>query len=192
MRSKQYYQLVDDQTLANRWFLKGPIDQHGNRIKGEVFRVAQHVEVETPLFIPIRRLGDRLDWTFADFDMPVLSKSTAEVLSEILGSKSHMYEAHVEGCDEGCDEAYYIFNASSCVSCVDERKSEFIKWTPEDGIPSKVGLYRQMSRLIVDPNQIRGEDIFRVKGWRIALIASEVVKERFEQHNVTGISYLPV
>lgn len=188
MRSKQYYQLVDDQNLANRWFLKGPVDQHGNRIKGEVFRVAQHVEVETPLVIPIRRPGDRLDWTFADFDMPVLSKSTAGVLSEILGSKSHMYEAHVEG----CDEAYYIFNARSCVSCVDEMKSEFIKWTPEDGIPSKVGQYRQISRLIVEPNQIHGENIFRVKGWRIALIASEVVKERFEQLNVTGISYLPV
>jgi len=43
--------------------------------------------------------------------------------------------------------------------------------------------------LSVDPDRARGHDLFRAKGWEIALICSEKVKRCLENAGVTGIRF---
>ncbi len=92
---------------------------------------------------------------------------------------------------EGNSEQYEVLNALDIVDCVDEEHSYFSRWTAEDGRPDRIGDYK-MTTLRIDPERAKGRDLFRVKGWAIALICSEKVKQCLEDAGVTGIRFTPV
>lgn len=184
----KHFELADDVEIPGRWFLKSPRDSHDSQLDPESFRVARPVKADVPLTISIRQLGTPLDWTFAAFDMPVASARATEILRNLTAQSLEIFPARVEG-HEG---DYAVINALNCFKCVDESNSEFLKWTKRDGRPDKIGHYRQISRLRIDPSLVADADIFRIDGWRIALIVSERIKEAFEAANITGVQYMPV
>lgn len=183
-----YYQVIDDPQDSKRWFLKSPTDANGQAVDPELFRVARAVDAATPLTISVRREGNPVDWTFADFDMPVIAKEPGDELASLVGDAVALYSAKVVG-NSG---AFYVLNALKCLRCVDESRSEFIKWLPEHGVANKVGQYRQITKLRLRREAVEGSDLFRIEGWRIALIVSERVKCAMERLKVRGVTYLPV
>ena len=183
-----YYQVIDDPSLSRRWFLKSPTDATGQPVNPESFRVARHFNAPTPLTISVRRDGEPVDWTFADFDMPVVGENVGTVLKEIAGETITLFPARVVG----FNGAFCVFNALVCRKCIDEARSEFIKWLPEDGRADKVGQYRQVTKLRIQREAVQGLDIFRIDGWRIALIVSDLVKASIKELGASGISFLSV
>lgn len=84
---------------------------------------------------------------------------------------------------------YEILNATNVVDCIDRENSEFMVWKEPDGRQDKTGQYRMFSKLQIDPERARGRHIFRLDGWRIALVVSQDVVELFIQLQVTGASF---
>ncbi|MGT2512646.1 imm11 family protein [Cupriavidus basilensis] len=89
------------------------------------------------------------------------------------------------------DEPFEILNVLDIVDCVDEEKSDFSRWTEEDGRPDKVGDYR-MNVLRVNADKVAGHGLFRVKGWQIALVCSQRIRDLLIEHGVTGVRFTSV
>ncbi len=179
--------MIDDVELPNRWYLKSPRDGRGRPIDPESFRRATSVSLVAPLALATRRDGTPLDFTFADFDMPVVSVRTLEILSAVALQMFQAFRARVDG----YSGEYAIVNFLRVCACLDESKSEFIKWTKADNRADKIGQYRQISRLVIDPVPARNLDVFRLDGWRIALLVSERIQQAFVEGKVTGVRFMP-
>ena len=65
-------------------------------------------------------------------------------------------------------------------------------WLPEDNRPDKMGQYRNVSGLKVDPAKVGGANIFRPWGWTVVLIISERVKLAMEEEGITGAKFIEV
>lgn len=186
--SPRYYQIIDDVTIKNRWFLKAPVDIKGKHINPEIFRIAKKANVSTPLTISLRRPGKPLDFTFADFDMPVTSKKTTDILSRLARSSIQFLPAEIEN----NQNQFMIMNVLDIRNCVNESASEFLKWSEFDNRPDKVGQYRQITRLRINPKMVNGLHVFRIEGWRIALIVSEELRTLFLETGITGVNFIKV
>ena len=94
---------------------------------------------------------------------------------------------------EDCDERYFILVATKLVRCIDERAcAEARRYTPEDGPPERVGHYRAVRGLRVDPEKTDGARVFRTWGWPVSLIVSEGIKEALEHTGATGVRFAEV
>ncbi len=79
------------------------------------------------------------------------------------------------------------------IRCIDDEASEeVIRWTPEDGRPDRVGQYRDVDGMRIDPPQVGDAQVFRTWGWSIALIVSEDIKLALERIRATGVRFTPV
>jgi hypothetical protein len=63
-----------------------------------------------------------------------------------------------------------VLNALRVIRCLDEERSEFIKWTEGDHRADLAGQYRQVTRLVLDARAIPPDvHLFRGEAWLIAL-----------------------
>ena len=93
---------------------------------------------------------------------------------------------------EGHSEPYFILNALRIIRCIDDaRCEEVLYWLPEDERPDKLGAYRNVVGLKVDPAKVGDTHIFRPWGWTVALIVSERLKRAFEAEGLTGARFIP-
>jgi len=65
-------------------------------------------------------------------------------------------------------------------------------WKPEDGRPEKVGSYRVIDDLRIDPSKVQGAHLFRPWGWLVALIVSEELKVAMEALGGIGPDFVEV
>ncbi|HEX8703861.1 MAG TPA: DUF1629 domain-containing protein [Myxococcaceae bacterium] len=90
-------------------------------------------------------------------------------------------------------EPYFLVNVACTVRCIDDEASEEVRyWKPEDGQPEKVGKYRAVSGMRIDPAKVRDAKVFRPWGWTVALIVSEDIKDALERAGVTGVKFTEV
>jgi hypothetical protein len=203
--AKAYYRLEDDVDLEGRWFLNGLRDSHGTRLDTRDFTYGVPVEVgpplraslwndktivETrpPLTMALRRAGTPLDFTFADFDMPVVASRIAGILAEVASSGIQRMPV----CVESHGGNFEIINVVERVGCIDTEKSNIMWWTEADRRPDKIGKPRMITALRIDPTRAGERNIFRLEGWEIALIVSDLVKDTLEEAKVSGIAFSPV
>jgi Immunity protein family (Imm11) len=184
----KFYRILDDVELSGRWWLKSPRESNGNPIEPELFRGGRVLDLCSPLTISVRHQGKPIDWTFADFDMPVVTGRTANLLRNICQDDIQFLAVNVEGYDGD----FEILNTLNVIFCLDEKKSNVLFWNKEDGRPDKIGQYRQVANTRIDPSRIKKVDIFRIGGWEIALIVSKQVKRKFEENGVTGVRFVEV
>ncbi|MDY7807758.1 imm11 family protein [Burkholderia stagnalis] len=174
----------DDST---RWYLGQPATPEGEVLPG-TFCKGQSWLDPRPLTVKVRQVGEPANFNHSGFAEYIVSAEIMSHLREILDPTT------IQGIPifiDGCPEKYEVLNVLDIVDCVDEENSYFTRWTIEDGRPERVGDYR-ISLLRIDPARAKGHHLFRVKGWNIALICSEMVKECLEQFGVTGIRFKPV
>jgi hypothetical protein len=90
--------------------------------------------------------------------------------------RARRHGAELEFCLTTLPSGFEVLNALRVVDCLDERRSEFMKSTDKDQRGDLVGAYRTVTRLRVDPAMVpKDVHAFRIEGWRVALIVSEVV-----------------
>jgi len=94
---------------------------------------------------------------------------------------------------EGQEAPYFILNALRILRCIDDARCKRVEyWKPEDNRPDKLGEYKVVSGLRVDPAKVGDARIFRPWGWRVALILSEDLKEALAAENITGTRFVEV
>jgi hypothetical protein len=86
-----------------------------------------------------------------------------------------------------------VLNSLRVVRCLDEGRSEFIKWTEDDHRADLAGQYRQVTKLVLERSAIPVDaHFFRIDGWLVALVVSEVVKDAMERVGCFGAKFIEV
>lgn len=186
----KYFDLYDDMRSPERWVLGSPVDGNGQKIDPWQFGKGRSLDLRGPLRFFQSYPGNALDFSLAGLGIPVVSRRTAALFDRLgLQSEVQLFPAQVEG----LDEPYFILNILQVIRCIDEARSEEIHhWKPEDNNPDKIGQYRVVSGMRIDPSQAGDAHIFRPWGWRVAIIVSEHLKQAMEQEGLTGVRFVEV
>lgn len=180
-----FFRVVDDNQVRNRWFLGAPWGLHGKRIDPRIFTRGLPVELPGELQMGLRHPGHPLDFTLADFDVPIVSDAMARVLVELAPDAVQTIQTSIQG----ASGQFHILNATRLVRGIDEVRSVIRYWTAEDGRPEKTGKYRMISRLALVPGLAPPTQIFRLEGWPLALIATREMRRQIEREEFTGICF---
>jgi hypothetical protein len=181
----RYFRVQADVNAHERWFLRSPINTHGEELDPRAFTRSSICPAHGPLTLPLRRDGRPVDFNFGDFDMPVVKTDIVDKLEDVLDLQLQRVPVHMP---ESAGK-FEILNVLDQVDCIDAVKSVYTRWEANDGRPEKLGEYRMITDLKIDPKCTHGHHLFRVKGWAVALIVSEQMKQALESFRVSGIEY---
>ncbi len=184
----RYFELVDKMDIQGRWLLGKPMDAQGGRIDPWQFGRGRSVEAPSDMRMRLRVPGSPLDYSEAAFAIPVVSRRLRELLARLGVEEVQFFPASVES----HDEPYFVLNVTRLVDCIDESRClRTVRWKPEDGQPEKIGDYRVVEGLRIDPLKVGGARIFRARGWPV-LIVSEDLKQAIERERLTGPRFVEV
>jgi len=189
--AKRFFDLFDDMESQGRWLLGDPTDSQGQEVDDPwQFTDGCPVQVEGRLKIPIDHPGSPLDFSLAGVGVtPIVHKGVANIFAELAPDDVQLFPVDVAG----QSEPYFILVATRLIRCIDDNASTEVRyWKPEDGRPEKVGKYRAVSGMRIDPTKVGDAKVFRTWGWSIALIVSEDIKEALERAGVTGCQFKEV
>ncbi|MBN9683061.1 MULTISPECIES: imm11 family protein [unclassified Corallococcus] len=191
VKERRFFDLLIDVYVPGRWYFKTPTHADGQPLD-DPWVFSDGVAIPDPglLRIPISRPGKPLDFTSAGLGLtPVLNARTAEVFRMLAPNDVQLFPVQVEG----QSEPYFLLVAARTVRCVDEVATEEVQfWRPEDGQPAKVGQYRAIGGLRIDKSKVADERVFRLWGWRSALIVDGELKAALEQTGIVGGQFVEV
>lgn len=184
MKSTDFYRI--EATVYTRWFLGSPLDPDGKQVDPRLFTQGKRVEGLPPLSLPVAQAGDVVDFNLAAFDMPIARRTFNEALEELVGNSIQRIPISVEG----DSLTWEILNVCKTALCIDEKRTKYVtKWKNEDHRKDKLGEYRMLSGLKIDPLLVSDSEIFRLEGWNIAMICSERVKKLADNSELSGICF---
>ena len=198
--SMKYYEIYDNKYIPGRWHLGMPLfadgedEDAGDPEKRELFDTYRFLEgrlleIQSPIRLSVKPVGVALDFSHA-MGVPIVHRRVVS-LFERLGLQKDVQFIPVE--IEGQTEPWFILNALRIIRCIDDaRCEEVLYWLPEDNRPDKLGQYRNVAGLKVDPEKLGDAHIFRPWGWKVVLIVSEHVKSAMEAAGITGAKFLEV
>lgn len=183
-----YYRVTQDMSKGDRWFLGIPQADDGTEIDARLFTGCKPYAGPLPKVVPIDNPGYEWGFNLAAFDMPVVSKDVIEAILSLSEGRCERYPVDVAG----IKDKYIILNVLDSSRCIDEEKSEIMRWPANGRRPELAGRYRMITNLTIDPARTNGSHIFRLVGWEIALIVSEKVKEAIANIPELGVVFQPV
>jgi hypothetical protein len=145
------------------------------------------VEGIAPIRLRIYSDGKRVDYDVTSFSTVVVSRRFAEVVSSIAPNDIQRLPAVVEG-DDGNWE---VLNVIACLDCIDHQRSIITSYYPQNH-PEFPGEPDGVIRLMVDRSRIGDHQVFRPKGWTVAVIVSNTVRRALREIGVTGVEFIPV
>jgi hypothetical protein len=189
VRLERYFELTDDVYIPGRWELGNPVNGKGEEVYPWQFIEGMPLEIVETLVFPVRRAGSSLEFQHAGFTLPLVKPRLKELLERLgVGEEAQFFPARVES----SEEPWFVLNATRLVDCIDESRClRTVRWKLEDERPDRVGEYRVVEGLRVDPGRVGGARIFRPWGWRV-LIVSEELQRAMEQEGMTGTRFTEV
>ncbi|WP_369945114.1 imm11 family protein [Vitiosangium sp. GDMCC 1.1324] len=138
---------------------------------------------------PLDVSGHELDFCWAAFAIPVVHGRFVRLFERLGVQDVQFIPVQVEG-HAG---SFFILNTLRTIRCIDDaRCEEALYWQPEDGQPEKVGRYRSVAGMRIDPSKVGDARIFRTWGWSLGLIISEDLKQAMEAEGLTGARFVEV
>ena len=182
----RFFELHDDVYIPNQWHLDSPTDSQGHAVEDPgQFKRGTPVGVKERLKIPVEIHGRTLDFTEAGLRIPVVHVKVASVFTKLAPNDVQLIPVDIEG----QPEQYLILVATRRVRCIDEKASRIQYWTPEDGLPHKVGKYLLVHDMRIDKAKVGDAKVFRPEGWAGSLIVSEDIKTALERVGATGVKF---
>jgi hypothetical protein len=188
MEPEAYFRVVDDFTISGRWLLQGLVDASGAPRDPRNFVYGQRVQEEYGLHIPSIVEGQPLEFTLADFDMPVVSSALGAVIADVASEHIQRLPITIEGVGSG----YEILNVTTIVDALDRDHSRLTYWGESDKRPDKIGKPRMIVEIAIDPNRAFSTPIFRLRDWTIALIVSGVLARKLRSKSGIRLEKLRV
>jgi hypothetical protein len=187
---RRYFDFAPDMTVRGRWTLGLITDPQGQEVDDPwIFKQGRPIPHPGRLKIPIQIPGKALDLSYAGMGALVVHIRVASVLAELAPEDVQVFPVEVEG----QPDQFCVLVATKLVRCIDERASRYVEiWQPEDGRPEKVGLYRDVRGLRIDPSKVDDSKVFRTWGWSIVLIVREDIKDALERSGATGMQFVEV
>jgi len=186
---KRYFDLFDDVYVPGRWELGAPVDDKGQKLWAWIFSEGKLAEIKGYLRVPLYCPGKPLDFSIAGAAVPVVRTNVAALLAAMAPGDVQLIPVEVDS----QPEPYFLMNVTRIVKCIDEQASTEVQhWTAEDGEPERVGEYRAVHGMRIDPAKVGDAKVFRPWGWTVTLIVSEDIKEALEREGVTGVTFQEV
>ncbi len=187
----RYFDLHDDVHVPGRWELGVPVNQQGREIADPwMFRQGVPVHIEERLRVPLKATGKPLDFSLAGIGVtPVVSAKVASLFKSLVPDDVQLFPVDIDGQPDG----FCILNVTRLVRCIDDAASEEVRyWKLEDGRPERVGQYRAVHGLRIDPAKVGNAKVFRTWGWSIVLVISEDLKAALERACASGVTFQDV
>ncbi len=187
---KRYFQLDDDMSVRGRWSLGHITDPQGQEVD-DPWSFIRGTPIPHPgrLKVSITRPGKPLDFSPAGLGAPMVHVRVATLFKELAPEDVQLFPVEVPG----QPEQFCILVATRTIRCIDDAACKEVElWTPEDGRPEKVGQYRDVYGLRIDPSKVGDAQVFRTWGWWVALIVSEDIKDALERLGATGAEFQEV
>jgi hypothetical protein len=185
----RYFRVTtDDARFPDRWFLDEPVTHDGKEIDAREFTYGRAYKGPAPARVPVQHEGRKVQFNLAAFDMPVVSNLVASLMRGIAPGE---FECLPVAAGSSFHD-HLIVNAVFREACVDEGRSDILRWKPEDDRPDEVGKYRMISGLTIDAGRTHERDFFRVEDWEVALIVSERIRQALEVVPDLGVVFIPV
>ena len=182
----RYYELFDDRVSRDRWHLGAPLDARGEELDPWQFKGGAPLELGCVPRFPVDIPGRSLDFCWAAFSILVAHEHFVRLFESLHVEGVQFIPAHVEG----YAGPWYILNALQVIRCIDDaRCAEVQYFQPEDEQPEKIGEYRAVHGMRIDPSKVGDARIFRPWGWRVALIVSEDIKQAIESAGLSGARF---
>ncbi|HEX5748053.1 MAG TPA: DUF1629 domain-containing protein [Archangium sp.] len=185
----RYFKLMDDRRARDRWHLGAPLDEQGQELDPWQFDEGRSLELGCVPHFPLEVPGHPLDFCWAAFSILVVSERFVRLLERLHVHEVQAIPARVDA----HPEPYFILNPLRVIRCIDDARCEEVRYfKPEDGQPEKVGQYRVVAGMRIDPTKVGDAHLFRPWGWTVALIVSEDLKQALEREGITGTRFLEV
>ncbi|MFL5349149.1 MAG: imm11 family protein [Hyalangium sp.] len=185
----RYYELMDDRRSLTRWHLGTPLDAAGQELDPWQFFEGHALDLGCVPRFPLDVPGEPLDFCWAAFAIPVVHERFVQIFQRLRVQDVQFIPTRVEG----HSDPFFILNTLRTIRCIDDARCEEVKyWRPEDGQPEKVGTYRYVHALRIDPSKVGDARVFRTWGWDIALIVSDDLKQAIEAGGITGTRFVEV
>jgi hypothetical protein len=185
----RYFKLMDDRRSRDRWHLGAPVDEQGQEIEPWQFDEGRRLELGCLPRFPLEIPGRPLDFSWAAFSILVVNERFVQIFEHLGIQEAQFIPAQVEA----HPGPWFILNPLRIIPCIDDARCEEVQYfKPEDGQPEKVGQYRVVAGMRIDPTKVEGARIFRPWGWTVALVVSEDLKEALEREGLTGTRFVEV
>lgn len=181
-----FFRVLADPNRPRRWFLGEPRTKEGGIIDARKFTQGTRYDGPAPVTVPVGQQGEVVCFNLAAFDMPIVSESVARIIWSHAAPNVQSFPVTIDR------HGFEIINVTANIDCIDEAASQIVKWKPEDGRPDKVGCYRMITNLRINPLACADYSILRIKGWEIALIVSGDIKEAVENVPDLGVMFSSV
>lgn len=178
----RFFQLNDFAAIPRRWHLGTATFADG--AEPDLYG-CQRVDRRDELSIEVTDAGRILDFCLTSFNVPVVSPPLAAVLSDAVGDDVQLIPARIGG-----QTGVFVLNALRAVRCVDEARSEFLKWTVQDHRSDLAGQYRQITKLFLDATAIPADaQVFRIGGFVVKLVVTQQIKAAMESVGCFGANF---
>jgi hypothetical protein len=177
-----YHIATFDPRIADQWHLSRPRDTDGNEIGGYHFTSGRPYVGPRAASIPIYQDGRPMEVSFGEEKIVVVSNRAKAALENVAAQDCQFFEVAIPR----MMQPWHILNAIHLVDCFDETMSRFSPG-PADG-----ERYALVTRLVIDPARVRGQQLFRVRRWDVDLIVSDAVKSVIEQIPNHGVRFIQV
>lgn len=190
---KRYFEMLQDMSIADRWYLTNPVDRHGTEV-GSLLWDGQLLTLEEPVRVqrsPFAKVGRPIDYCELDGISgiaPVVHIKVAMLFRQLATSDVQLIAAEVDG----VPEQYYIVNVVRICKCVDEKASRYVERYTEADAPvfaDRIGEYKSIRGLRIDKSKVGDAQIFRIWGWHQSLVVSEEVKAGMERVRTVGVRF---
>lgn len=188
MLTAEYHRVLCDPNFADRWHLREPLSAEGAPIDARSFTRALSYRGPAPARIPIRQAGRRVAFNLAAFDMPVVTHEIADLIERAAPQDVERFPVVVDDAIHG----YEILNVTRSIACLDETRSDVAWWTEKHDRPDKIGQYSMVLNMKIDPTRASQAEIFRIGGWKIALIVSDRIMRLLAPLPELGVRFDPV
>ncbi|AKI98807.1 Hypothetical protein AA314_00434 [Archangium gephyra] len=159
------------------------MDEHGQKIDPWQFTEGRRLEPQGVIRFPVRPEGVVLEFTLDSFATPVVHGRVVQLFERLGIQDVQFLPVEVEG-HAG---PWFILNALRILRCIDDARCAEVRYfTPQDGQPEKVGEYKNVRGMRIDPARTEGAHLFRPWGWYLSLIVSEDLKRALEREGLTG------
>ena len=185
----EFYEIwFDTHNYPDQWFLSEPLAADGGEIDARDFTHGRKYRGPLPAIVPVGNPGRELAFSFGAFNMPVVSRDVASAIQKVAGRDVEFFAVDVPA-SKG---EYLILNALCRLACLDEERSEFTRWEPDDNRPDRLGRYKMISEIRLDPSRIGRHHIFRIKDATFSLLASDVLKDAIHDIPDLGVKFRSV
>ncbi len=183
----KYYDLMDDINYPNRWYLGDVLDVDNWSFLDPSPSIFEKDTYELEVY----QNGEEMDLTLTEaFGLLVASEKVKKLFEAVPDAAVRFIPVTIT--NKKVSTNYYLMITMLKIDAVDQKKSDFTRYEKNDPVrPDFAGKYSGFYKLVIDESKAAGHSIFRIEGYDVTIIASEVVKQKFEDAGIAA-DFTPV